>query len=150
MLPTTLTKASLIDSNLGHLFATGKELRSHLLAQGYKQAELCELVSLPLAERLTRRVLPKGLSFVDGTRLSEDTEVPVTVSEQPLVLKFFQGKGSGKAKITLRVHLYARLSLKDVEALLPTEQAESQVTSKEDTKALEEYTMLDNLGIFDK
>ena len=150
MLPTTLTKASLIEANVGHLFATGKELRSYLLAQGYKQAELCELVSLPSAERLTRRVIPKGLSFVDGTRLSEDTEVSVTVPEQPLILKFFQGKGSGKTKITLRVHLYARLFSKDVEALLTTEQAESQVTSKEDTKALEEYAMLDNLGIFDK
>lgn len=149
MLPTTLTKASLIEANVGHLFATGKELRSHLLAQGYKQAELCELVSLPSAERTTRKVLLQGMTFIDGTRLAQDTEVLALVPEQPLILKFFQGKGSGKTKITLRVHLYARLFHKDVEALLPAEQVEGLATSKEDEKALKEYTILDNLGLFD-
>jgi hypothetical protein len=149
MKPQLLTKASLLKANIGRLFVTGSDLRSFLLERGYKQADLCELISLPSPERLARKTLVQGMSFIDGTRLSEDTEVSVLVPEQPLVLKFFQGKGSGKTKHSMRVHLFARLLSKDVTRLLPNEKVKGQVLCKEVEQTIHEYEALEGLGIFD-
>lgn len=143
-----LTKTDLLASNVGCLFLASKELRSYLLSQGFRQAELLELVALPKEARNEERTLPKGFAFKDGTILARDTPLQVLIPATPLELKFYQGKASAKAVNQVRVHLIARLSQEEINVLLPNEPLKGQAPSKEETQALQEFAILDDLGIF--
>ena len=142
-----LTKDKLIPSNIGKLFVTSASLRSYMLSLDYLQAELCELVSLGKPETSKLITLPKGkaLGTSPETFLAEDTEVIALVPESPTILSFYQGRNKSR----VRVKLFAHLSAKEVESLIPSEAFKlAHPTSKKEQEELDLFRTLDSMGLF--